>query len=112
MQTTTIIAPQVSRSVGTSATAIGGYSPSGASAAIISSICACNITGGSILVTIDLFDGTNATRLALNAPVAPGDALVMGGENMKIALVAGWNVRVTSNTAASVDASMAVTVFT
>lgn len=111
MQTTTIIAPQVSRAVGTGATAIGGYTPPGAAAAIVSSIVAANITGGSILVTVDLFDGTNATRLALNAPVAAGDSLILGGENLKVTLVNGWNIRVTSNTAASVDASMSVVQF-
>lgn len=112
MQTTTIIAPQVSQAVGTGATAIGGYTPPGASGAIVSAIVCANITGAGILVTVDLFNGATATRLALNTPVAAGDSLILGGENLKILLVNGWNVRVTSNTAASVDASMSVTQFT
>lgn len=112
MQTTTLVAPKVSQAIGTSATAVGGYSPAGAAGAIISSIVACNITGGSILVTVDLFNGTTATRLAVNAPVAPGDALVLGGESMKIILVNPWVIRVTSNTASSVDATLSVTEFT
>lgn len=112
LQTTTIIAPQVSRAVGTAPVAIGGYTPPGASGAIVSSIIACNISAGGILVTVDLFDGTNATRLAFGTPVGVGDSLVLGGENLKVLLVNGWNVRVTSSVAASVDASMAVTQFT
>lgn len=112
MQTTLIIAPQVSRAVGVAATAIGGYTPPGASGAIVSCISACNITGSTILVTVDVFDGANATRLALNAPVAAGDSLVLGGDTLKILLVNGWNIRVTSNTATSVDAIMSVTQFT
>ena len=112
MQTTTIIAPQVSQAVGTSPTAIGGYTPPGASGAIVSSIVVANISGGGILVTVDLFNGSDATRLASGTPVAVGDSLVLGGENLKILLVNGWNIRVTSSVAASADASMSVTQFT
>lgn len=112
MQVTTIIAPQVSRAIGTSPTAIGGYTPPGASGAIVSCISICNIIGATISVFIDVFDGSNATRLAFGTPIASGDALVLGGDTLKLLLVNGWTVRVTSNTAASVDAVMSVTQFT
>lgn len=111
MQTTTIIAPQVSRAIGTGATAIGGYTPPGASGAIVSCISCANITGATIHVTVDVFDGANATRLCVLTPVAAADSLVLGGEILKILLVNGWNIRVTSDTAASVDAVMSVTQF-
>lgn len=112
MQTTTIIAPQVSRAIGTGATAIGGYTPPGASGAIISCISVCNITGALIHAFVDVFDGANATRLAFGAPIAAGDSLVLGGDTLKILLVNGWSIRVTSDTAASIDAVMSVTQFT
>jgi hypothetical protein len=112
MQSTTIVAPKVSRAVGVAATAIGGYTPAGATGAIVTSLVCANITAGQILVTVDLFDGTNATRLALATPVAVGDSLMVGGADAKFTLVNGWSIRVTSNTAASVDASMCVTEFT
>lgn len=110
MQSATIVSPKVSRAVGVSLTQLGGYSP--ASSAIVSSLVLCNITGGTILVTATLFDGTNDTRLALSTPVAAGDSLMVGGADAKFTLVSGWSIRVQSNTAASVDASMCVTEFT
>lgn len=112
MQTTNIVAPKVSQAIGTAPVAIGGYTPAGAAGAIISSVTACNILGTTILVTVDLFNGSVATRIALNTPVAAGDTLALGGENFKFTLVNGWNIRVTSNAAASVDASMSVVEFT
>ena len=112
MQTTTIIAPQVSQAVGTSATAIGGYSPPASSGAIVSSIVLANITGSTITATVDLYNGSVATRLVVNAPIAANDCLVLGGSTVKILLVTGWSIRVTSNTASSIDASMSVTQFT
>lgn len=112
MQTTTIVAPKVSRAIGTGATAIGGYTPAGAIGAIIAGLSLCNITGSTIKATLDVFDGANATRLALATPIGVGDSLVFGGESFKFTLVNGWNIRATSDTAASIDAVMNVVEFT
>lgn len=110
MQSVTNVAPKVSRAVGTAFTQIGAYSP--ASSCIVAGIIATNITAGAILVTVTAFDGTNDTNMAFQAPVAVGDSLVLGGENFKLILVAGWSVRVKSSVASSVDAVMSVAEFT
>lgn len=112
MQTTTIVAPKVSRAVGTAFTQLGGYSPAGSIGAIVSSLVCANLTAGLILVTVTLFDGTNDTSLAFSAPVAVGDSIMVGGADAKFTLVNGWSIRVKSNVAASVDASMCVAEFT
>lgn len=109
MQSTTIVAPKVTRAQGVSLAAIGAYSP--ASSAIVSSLVLANITGSPITVTCTLFDGTNDTRLVLNAPVAVGDSLMVGGADAKFTLVAGWSIRAAASVASGIDASMCVTEF-
>lgn len=111
MQTTTIVTPKVSRAVGTALTAIGGYTPAGAIGAIIMGIVVANISAGSVNVTVTVFDGANDTNLVFARPCAIGDSVVLGGDILKAALVNGWNIRVKSSVAASVDASMFVTEF-
>lgn len=110
MQSVTVVSPKVSRNVGTSVVQIGGYSP--ASSAIVTSLMVANTSGGTILVKVSLYDGANDTYLAFNMPIAVGDSLSIGGEWAKFTLIAGWSIRVISNTATSCDASMCVTEFT
>lgn len=110
MQSVTIVSPKVSRSIGTAFVQVGAYSP--ASSAIVACIIVANTSGAAVTVTVTVFDGTNDTNLAFNAPVAVGDSLVLGGENLKIMLVTGWSIRVKSSAATSVDATLSVTEFT
>ncbi len=72
----------------------------------------CNTSGAAVTVQVTVFDGANDTNLAFNAPVAIGDTLVLGGENLKIMLVSGWSIRVKSSAVTSVDAVLGVTEFT
>lgn len=111
MQTTTIVAPKVSRAIGTAATSVGAYSPAGAIGAIISGLVVANTSAGQILVTVTVFDGTNSTNLCFQTPVAIGDSLPLGGSEFKMNLVNGWFIQVKSSVAASCDATMFVTEF-
>lgn len=111
MQTTTIVSPKVSRSIGTALTAIGGYSPAGAIGAIIMGIVVANTSAASVNVTITVFDGANDTNLVFARACAVGDSVVLGGDIIKAALVNGWNIRVKSSAVTSVDATMFVTEF-
>lgn len=110
MQSVTNVSPKVSRSIGTAFTQVGAYSP--ASSAIVAGIIVANTSGAAVNITVTVFDGTNDTNLAFATPVAVGDSLVLGGENFKLILVAGWSVRVKSSAATSVDATMSVAEFT
>lgn len=111
MQTTTIVSPKVSRSIGTALTAIGAYSPAGAIGAIIAGIVVANTSAAIVNVTITVFDGANDTNLVFAKPCAVGDSIVLGGDILKAFLVNGWNIRVKSSAATSVDATMFVTEF-
>src|SRR6267142_3420142 len=108
MQSTTIVAPKVSRNIGTAFTQIGAYSPAASTGAIVTGIIVANISAAAVNVTVTLFDGANDTNLAFATPVAIGDSLVVGGEWFKATLVNGWSIRVKSSAATSVDASMFV----
>lgn len=110
MQTSTIVSPKVSRAVGTAFTAIGAYTPP--TAAIIMGVSVCNISGAACTVTVTVYDGANDTNIAFATPLAAGDTLVLGSNEFRGALVNGWNIRVKSSVAASVDAAMFVTEFT
>lgn len=110
MQSVTIVSPKVSRSIGTSFTAVGAYSPAGS--AMVSGLTVANTSGAAINVTVTVYDGTNDTNIAFGTPVAVGDTLVVGGDWFKFSLVAGWSIRVKSSAAASCDAAMFVSEFT
>jgi hypothetical protein len=110
MQTATVVTPKVSRAVSTVVTQIGGYSPAAATAAIVTSLVVTNTSAATRTVKVSLYDGTNDTYLAFNAPIAVGDSLMVGGANAKFTLTTGWSVRVVAD-AAQVDVSMCVTEF-
>lgn len=112
MQTTTIVTPKVSRAVGTSLTAIGGYSPAASTGAIVAGISVANISGVVVNITVTVFDGANDTNIVFAKPTAIGDSVILGGDIFKAALVNGWNIRVKSSVAASIDATMFVVEFT
>lgn len=108
MQTSAIVSPKVSRGVGTVLTAIGGYTPAGSVGAIVAGLVVANISAAQVNVTITVYDGTNDTNIAFGRPCAVGDSVVLGGDIFKATLVNGWNIRVKSSAAASVDAAMFV----
>lgn len=110
MQTATIVSPKVSRAIGTALTAVGAYTPA-SGGAIVAGLVVCNTSAAAVNVTVTVFDGTNDTNLVFARPVAVGDSLVLGGDVFKMVLVNGWNIRVKSSAATSVDASMFVTEF-
>lgn len=108
MQTSAIVTPKVSRSIGTSFVAVGGYTPAGSIGAIISGLVIANTLGGLVNVTVTLYDGTNDTNLMLARPCNGGDSIVLGGDIFKALLVNGWFIRVKSSIIGSLDASMFV----
>jgi hypothetical protein len=110
MQSVTLVSPKVSRSIGTSLTQVGAYSP--ASSAIVSGLSVCTTSVAAVNVTVTVFDGTNDTNLVFATPCAVGDTILLGADWFKFTLVAGWSIRVKSSAATSVDAAMFVSEFT
>lgn len=110
MQVATIVAPQVSAGIGTTLTAVGGYTPPASTGYLISSLTVANTSAGSINVTVTIYNGTTDYNLAFQTPLGVGDTLML--PDLRLVLVNGWNIRVKSSVAASCDAVMCGTQFT
>ena len=107
MQTATIIGPQCSSNIGTSATAIGGYTPpSGTTYAAVTELVLANKTNSTISVNLTMFNGSVDYYIAYQATIVAGDSLLFP---QKITLTNGWYVRVVASVANAVDATMCVT---
>lgn len=100
---------KTSRSVGTAATNVGGYSVPAATKAVVTKLTCANITGAPITVTVKHRDAAFVeTHIVKDATVPAGSSLTVISEGMKLHLEPGQGVTVTSNTAASVDVVMCV----
>ena len=97
-----------SRGVGTSLTAIGSHTVAGSTTETVIGMTVSNVTGSAVNVTVTYNDGSNDTRIVKDAPVPTGGALTPIGGDQKIVLEVGDSIKVSSNTASSVDAVMSV----
>tara|TARA_B100000424_G_C22895132_1_gene476133 strand:+ start:570 stop:902 length:333 start_codon:yes stop_codon:yes gene_type:complete len=97
-----------SRGVGTSLTAIGSHTVAGSTTETVIGMTVSNVTGSAVNVTVTYNDGANDTRIVKDAPVPTGGALTPIGGDQKIVLEVGDSIKVSSNTASSVDAVMSV----
>ncbi len=111
MQTTTIQNPSLSSSLATSVQTLVA-TPAASSALIVSALTFCNKSGSPVTVTCSIYNGTSDFYLAYNAPVAVGDTLVLGGENLKITLTNGFSIRGFASATASVDFTASSVLFT
>lgn len=98
-----------SRNIGASITAIGSYTVAAATQAIITGLTVSNVTASTtIKVDVSVYDGANDYYLIKGAELIPGAALdVVDGGGRHI-LNTAESVRVTSDTATSVDAVLSV----
>lgn len=94
--------------VGTSLTAVGGYTCPASNTVTIIGLVLTNITGNTIFADATLNNGTGDTYIIKGAPVPSGGALVVVGGDQKIVLEAGDSVKVKSDTATSLDAVMSI----
>jgi hypothetical protein len=111
MQTTAIQPPSLTASLPTSITQILA-TPAASTGFIVSGVTFANKTGATVTVTFTLFNGTTDFNIAFQAPVAAGDTLVFGGENLKFMLTNGFSLRALCNTATAVDVTVSYVSFT
>ena len=97
-----------SRAVGTSLTAVGSHTVAGSTTETCIGMTVANILGSAVTVTVTYNDGSNDTNLVKNAPVPSGGSLVPIGGDQKIVLTTGDSIKVSSNTASSIDATISV----
>lgn len=99
---------KVSQGIGTSATAIGGYTVGAGTQTTVIGLTCANVTTTAVTVDVILNDGTNNTYIVKGATVPSGGSLVVVGGDQKVVLEPNDSVTVTASTASSVDAIMSV----
>lgn len=100
-----------SRNIGTSATTVGGYTVPAATVATVIGFSVANVTENIIKVSVAIRNGADDFYILKNADIIPGQAHVLVGGDQKLVLMTGESVRVTSDTATSVDAVMSILEF-
>lgn len=97
-----------SRGVGNSLTAVGTHTVAAGTTETIIGLTVSNVTGSAVSVNVVYNDGSNDTFIVKNAPVPSGGALTPIGGDQKIVLTVGDSLKVSSNTASSIDAVMSL----
>ena len=99
---------KLSRSIGTSLTAVGGYTVAASTEVTVIGLAIANTTGAQILVDVTVNDGSNDTYLVKQAPVPSGGSIVIIGGDQKVVLETNDSIKVKSDTASSVDVVMSI----
>jgi hypothetical protein len=96
--------------IGLSPQVIGSYvAPASSTGNFVTALVIANtLSGPSIVVTVDVFDGTTAAPIVQNALVMQGGNICLASDSSRIPLNSGDQVRVTSNIAASCAATLGV----
>lgn len=99
---------KLSRSIGTSLTAVGSYTVGASTQTTVIGLTVANTTASQVLVDATVNDGSNDTYIVKNAPVPAGGSLVIIGGDQKVVLETNDSIKVKSDTATSVDAVMSI----
>lgn len=99
---------KLSRSVGTSLTAVGSYTVASSTQVTVIGLAVANTTASQILVDATVNDGSNDTYLIKEAPVPSGGSIVIIGGDQKVVLETNDSIKVKSDTASSVDVVMSI----
>ncbi|MEK9894995.1 MAG: hypothetical protein VW518_01030 [Burkholderiaceae bacterium] len=99
---------KLSRSIGTSLTAVGSYTVGASTETTVIGLVVSNTTASQVLVDATLNDGSNDTYLIKQAPVPSGGAIVIVGGDQKVVLETNDSIKVKSDTASSVDVVMSI----
>lgn len=99
---------KLSRSIGTSLTAVGSYTVGASTEVTVIGLDVANRTSSQVLVDVTLNDGSNDTYLIYQAPIPSGGSLALIGGDQKVVLETNDSIKVKSDTASSVDAVMSI----
>lgn len=100
---------KTSRNIGTALTSVNTYTVGASTQAVVIGLSVANVANGvSVEISATLNDGSTDTYLIKNAPILPGATLVVVGGDQKVVLVTGDSIKVSSNTASSVDAVLSI----
>ena len=99
---------KLSRSIGTSLTAVGSYTVGAATEVTVIGLAVANTSASQVLVDATVNDGANDTYLIKDAPVPSGGSIVIVGGDQKVVLEVGDSIKVKSTAASSVDVVMSI----
>jgi len=99
---------KLSRSVGTSSTAVGGYTVPSSTQVTVIGLIVSNRAASQVLVDVTLNDGTNDTYLIKDAPLPSGGSMIIIGGDQKVVLETNDSIKIASDTASSLDAIMSI----
>ncbi len=99
---------KLSQNIGTTATAVGGYTVAANTTVVVVGLTVTNTTGSSISANVFVGDGAANTYVTANAPISSGASLVAVGGDQKLVLVSGDKIYVQSSAASSVDAVLSI----
>ena len=99
---------KLSRSIGTSLTAVGSYTVPSATQTTVIGLVVANTSSSQVLIDATVNDASNDTYLIKQAPVPSGGAIVIVGGDQKVVLEVGDSIKVKSDTATSVDVVMSI----
>jgi hypothetical protein len=108
MQTSQILSPQLTSNLPTTITTIL-TAPTGSNYLVVTAITFANKTGSPVTVQCSIYNGTTDVYLVYNAVVGTGDTLVLGGQNLKVTLGAGYSLRALAGTASAIDVTVSAT---
>lgn len=99
---------KLSQNIGTASTAVGSYTvPTGTSTTIIG-LSIANVIESGVKVDVILSSNTANTHIVKDAPIPPGGSLIAVGGEQKIVLTKDDSIKISSNTASSIDAILSV----
>jgi hypothetical protein len=94
--------------IGTTPTVVGSYTVPAATTTIVIGMSVSNITNNTVAVDIKLVNGATEIFIAKAAPIPAGGAMVPYGGDQKLVLITSDSVKVTSDTASSIDVVMSI----
>lgn len=97
---------KISRNIGASLTAVGGYTVGANVGAVIVGLNISNTSAAQITANIVINNGTDDFYLTHRIPVAAGGAVSIAGGEQKIILQTGDAIKVNSSAASSLDVLM------
>lgn len=99
---------KISRSVGTSAVTVGDYTVAADTSSILLGLTVSNTHTASVKVNILVDNGVSQYYLVKGASVESGGALIPIGGDHKMVMITGESLKVSSDTADSIDAILSI----
>jgi hypothetical protein len=97
-----------SRGIGTSLAEVGAHTVAASTTETIIGLTLANKSAAAVNVTVTYSDGASNTHIIKDAPIPSGSSLVPIGGDQKLVLTTGDAIKVSANTASSVDVVMSV----